>query len=54
MMKIFCQVSPVVIKPIIAKKINTVIKPNPGISKGKVPSKGDAFLSKNFIKPHAI
>ena len=38
-------------KPITAKKINTVIKPNPGISYGNVPSKGEAFLSKNFIKP---
>jgi len=40
--------------PIIAKKINTVINPNPGISYGNVPSKGETFLSKNFIKPHAI
>ena len=41
--------NPVVTNPIIAKKRNTVIKPNPGISYGNVPSKGDAFLSKNFI-----
>ena len=40
--------TPGTINPIIAKKINTVIKPNPGISYGNVPSKGEAFLSKNI------